>query len=190
MAHPQRDAAYDRENFIRIAPDVKLGRNVGIFCHVNLYGCAIGDETKIGPFVEIQRGAIIGRKCKIQSHSFICDAVTIEDECFIGHGVTFINDRYPAAVHPDGSPIKGGEWECVPTHIRKRASIGSNCVILCGITIGEGSLVGAGSVVTKDVPPGVVFAGNPARILRRVDEPPKKKISSRRTQSSQRKSKK
>ena len=192
MAHPQRDAAHDRENFIRIAADVKLGKDVGIFCHVNLYGCAIGDETKIGPFVEIQRGATIGRKCKIQSHSFICDAVTIEDECFIGHGVTFINDRYPAAVHPDGSPIKGGEWECVPTYIRKRAAIGSNCVILCGVTIGEGSLIGAGSVVTKDVPPGVVLAGNPARILRKVNEPPKKKKNSSppRSQSSQRKSKK
>jgi UDP-2-acetamido-3-amino-2,3-dideoxy-glucuronate N-acetyltransferase len=190
MAHPQRDAAYDRENFVRIAPDVKLGKNVGIFCHVNLYGCAIGDETKIGPFVEIQRGASIGKRCKIQSHSFICDAVTVEDECFIGHGVTFINDRYPAAVHPNGSIIQGGEWECVPTLIRKRASIGSNCVILCGVTIGEGALIGAGSVVTKNVPPGVVLAGNPARVLRRVDEPPKKKISPQRTRSSQRKTKK
>jgi len=166
MSHPDRDPVYDRENFVRITPDVKLGKNVGIFCHVNLYGCAIGDDTKIGPFVEIQKGALIGKRCKIQSHSFICDGVNIEDECFIGHGVTF-NDRYPAAVHPDGSIIKGGEWECIPTRICKRASIGSNCVILCGITIGEGALIGAGTVVTKDVAPGLIVAGNPARILRK-----------------------
>jgi UDP-2-acetamido-3-amino-2,3-dideoxy-glucuronate N-acetyltransferase len=167
MAHPQRDANYDRENFIRIAADVVLGKNVGIFSFVNLYGCSIGDETKVGAFVEIQKGAVIGKRCKIQSHTFICEAVTIEDECFIGHGVTFINDRYPAAVLPDGAPIKTGDWECVPTRVCKRAAIGSNVAILCGVTIGAGATVGAGAVVTKDVPPGAVVAGVPARVIPR-----------------------
>ena len=164
--HPLRDAAYDRENFIRIAPDVELGKNVGIFSFVNLYGCKIGDDTKIGAFVEIQRGAVIGKRCKIQSHSFICEGVTIEDECFVGHGVTFINDRYPAAVHDDGRPIKNGEWPCIATTIRKRAAIGSNAAILCGVTIGEGAVIGAGAVVTRDVPAGAVFAGVPARRIK------------------------
>ena len=167
MAHPDRDQAYDRENFVRIAPDVKLGRNVSIFAFVNLYGCEIGDDTKVGPFVEIQRGAVIGARCKIQSHSFICDAVTIEDECFIGHGVTFINDRYPAAVNPDGSPIRNGEWHCIPTRLCKRVAVGSNAVILCGVNIGEGALIGAGAVVTRDVPAGTIMVGNPARPLRK-----------------------
>jgi len=165
MPHPDRDAAYDRENFIRIAPDVKLGKGVQIFAHVNLYGCEIGDETKIGTFVEIQRGAVVGARCKIQSHSFICEGVTIEDECFVGHGVMFINDKYPAAVNNDGSRMMDGQWECVTTRIKKRASIGSNAVILCGVNIGEGALVGAGSVVTKDVPAGGIVAGNPARMM-------------------------
>jgi UDP-2-acetamido-3-amino-2,3-dideoxy-glucuronate N-acetyltransferase len=166
MSQPRRSAKYDRENFIRIAPDVKLGKNVSIFSFVNLYGCAIGDDTKIGPFVEIQRGAVVGKRCKIQSHTFICDGVTIEDECFVGHGVTFINDRYPAAVHPDGSPIKSGEWKCEPTRIAMRASIGSNAAILCGVTVGKGAIVGAGAVVTRNVPAGAIVAGVPARPIR------------------------
>ncbi len=165
--HPERDEKYDRENFIRIAPDVKLGRNVGIFSFVNLYGCEIGDDTRIGAFVEIQRGGVVGKRCKIQSHTFICDGVTIEDECFVGHGVTFINDRYPASVNPDGSVIGAGQWKCIPTRVCRRASIGSNAAILCGVTIGEGALIGAGAVVTEDVPPGAVVAGVPAREIRR-----------------------
>jgi acetyltransferase-like isoleucine patch superfamily enzyme len=167
MAHPTRDAAYDLANFVRIAPDVKLGRNVQIYCHVNLYGCAVGDETKIGPFVEVQRGAVIGQRCKIQSHAFICEGVTIEDECFIGHGVTFTNDLYPRACGPDGRLLQAGEWKVVPTRVCKGVSIGSNTAILCGITIGAGAMIGAGSVVTKDVPPGATVAGNPARSTRR-----------------------
>jgi len=167
MAHPQRDAAYDRENFIRIAPDVKLGKKVDIFSFVNLYGCSIGDETKIGPFVEIQRGAAIGKRCKIQSHAFICDGVTIEDGCFIGHGVTFINHRYPAAVKDDGTLLGPGDWKCIPTRVCKRAAIGSNASILCGVTIGEGATIGAGAVVTKDVPAGAVYAGSPAKQIKK-----------------------
>ena len=167
MSQARRNAKHDRENFIRIAADVKLGKNVAIFSFVNLYGCKIGDDTKIGPFVEIQRGAVVGKRCKIQSHTFICDGVSIEDECFIGHGVTFINDRYPAAVNADGSPIKAGEWKCVPTRVEKRAAIGSNAAILCGVTIGKGAIVGAGAVVTKDVPAGAVVAGVPARPIKK-----------------------
>ena len=167
MPHHQRDPIYDRENFIRISPDVKLGRDVGIYSFVNLYGCSIGDNSKIGAFVEIQSGAVVGKRCKIQSHTFICDGVTIEDECFIGHGVTFINDRYPAAVTQDGAPIKPGEWECIPTRICRRAAIGSNVSILCGVTIGEGATVGAGAVVTRNVSPGATVAGVPARTLRK-----------------------
>lgn len=154
-----------REN-ICIAPDVKLGQDVKIAPFVNLYGCAIGDETKIGTFVEVQKNAIIGQRCKIQSHTFICEGVTIEDEVMIGHGVMFINDVDPWAVKPDGSLKTEADWSCIPTLIKKRASIGSNATILCGVTIGAGALVGAGAVVTKDVPPNTVVAGNPARILR------------------------
>jgi len=166
MSHPDRDAAYDKENFVRISPDVKLGKNVMIVALVNLYGCEIGDDTKVGTFVEIQRGARIGRRCKIQSHSFICEGVTIEDECFIGHGVTFINDRFPAAVNPDGSMKASGDWKCDPTLIKRRAAIGSNAAILCGVTIGEGAVVGAGAVVTKDVAANAIVAGVPAELLR------------------------
>ncbi|MFH0939983.1 MAG: acyltransferase [Planctomycetota bacterium] len=169
MAHPQRDSNYDHENFIRIAPDVKLGQNVCIYSFVNLYGCAIGDDTRIGTFVEIQKGAVIGRRCKIQSHTFICEGVTIEDECFIGHGVIFINDRYPAAVNSDGSLIVAGQWQCVTTRVCRRAAVGSNVTILCGVTIGEGALVGAGAVVTQDVPAGAVVAGVPAKVLKTVN---------------------
>lgn len=153
------------ETYQRIAPDVKLGRDVRIFAFVNLYGCEIGDDTKIGTFVEIQKGAKVGSRCKISSHSFLCEGVTLEDEVFIGHGVTFINDRFPRATNGDGGLQTEADWACVPTLIKKGASIGSGTTLLCGITVGEGAVVGAGSVVTRDVPPGAVVAGNPARVL-------------------------
>mgnify|MGYP001034116287 CR=1 FL=1 len=149
-----------------IAPDVKLGKDVRIYNFVNLYGCEIGDETKIGTFVEIQKGAKIGRRCKISSHTFICEGVTIEDNVFIGHGVTFTNDLYPRATNAAGELQTEADWKCVPTLVKRGASIGSGATLLCGITIGEGALVGAGSVVTKDVPPGAVVAGNPARVMK------------------------
>jgi acetyltransferase-like isoleucine patch superfamily enzyme len=150
----------------RVAPDVVVGRDVRIQDFVNLYGCSIGDETRVGPFVEVQRGARIGARCKVQSHTFICEGVTIEDECFIGHHVCFINDPHPRATNPDGRPQGDADWKVVPTVVRRRSSIGSGAVILCGVTIGEGALVGAGAVVTADVPPGAVVAGVPARLLR------------------------
>lgn len=152
----------------QITPDVKLGQGVKIFGFVNLYGCEIGDETKIGTFVEVQRGARIGRRCKISSHTFICEGVTIEDEVFVGHGVIFTNDLFPKATNADGTLQTASDWKCVGTVVRRRASIGSGATLLCGITIGEGAVIGAGSVVTKDVPAGVVVAGNPARVLRRL----------------------
>lgn len=151
--------------FARISSDVKLGRDVKIYAFVNLYGCEIGDESKIGTFVEIQKGAFIGRKVKISSHSFICEGVTIEDNVFIGHGVMFINDKYPHATTVDDELQTEGDWVCVPTFVKKGASIGSNATILCGVTIGENAIVGAGSVVTRDVPAGAIVAGNPARLL-------------------------
>jgi UDP-2-acetamido-3-amino-2,3-dideoxy-glucuronate N-acetyltransferase len=153
----------------RIAPDVKLGRNVAIYAFVNLYGCEVGDDSRIGTFVEVQRNAKIGARCKISSHTFICEGVTIHDECFIGHGVVFINDKVPAAVNPDGSPQSATDWKVVPTTVERRASIGSGAVIMCGVTIGENAVVGAGAVVTKDVPAGSVVAGVPARLLRYRD---------------------
>ncbi len=152
--------------FARIAPDVKLGKDVKIYAFVNLYGCEIGDESKIGTFVEIQKGASIGKRCKISSHTFICEGVTIEDECFIGHGVMFINDKYPRSTTGAGSLQTEADWVCTPTLIKKGASIGSNATILCGVTIGEGAMVGAGSVVTHDVPDGTIVAGVPARPVR------------------------
>jgi acetyltransferase-like isoleucine patch superfamily enzyme len=168
MEHPKRNQAFDREHFIRIAPDVELGENVRLFSFVNLYGCTIGDDSQIGAFVEIQRGARVGRRCKVSSHSFVCEGVTIEDECFIGHGVLFINDRYPGAVNADGSLKGRTDWTCVETRVGRRASIGSGAVILCGITIGAEALIGAGAVVTRDVAPGQTVAGVPARqIVRR-----------------------
>ena len=151
----------------KIAPDVKLGANVRIFDFVNLYGCEIGDNSKIGTFVEIQKGARIGRNCKISSHTFICEGVTIEDNCFIGHNVTFINDKYPRSVNESGQLQTEEDWVCVPTLVKQGASVGSSATILCGITIGENAIVGAGSVVTKDVPANTVVAGNPARILKK-----------------------
>jgi UDP-2-acetamido-3-amino-2,3-dideoxy-glucuronate N-acetyltransferase len=155
------------ENLYRlIAPDVKLGQRVKIFAFTNLYGCDIGDDVKIGAFVEIQKGARVGDRCKISSHSFLCEGVTLEEEVFIGHGVIFINDRYPRATNPDGSVQVDADWSCVSTRVKRRAAIGSGATILCGVTIGEGATVGAGSVVTKDVPDGAVVAGNPARLLR------------------------
>jgi len=151
--------------FVKIAEDVKLGRNVRFTGFVNLYGCEIGDDCVIGPFVEIQSGVVVGNRVKIQSHSFICSGVTIADEAFIGHGVMFINDRTPRATTATGA-LKGSEdWSCVPTAVGRRAAIGSNATILCGVTIGENAMVGAGSVVTKDVPAGAKVAGNPARVI-------------------------
>ena len=154
-----------------IAADVKLGRDVTIYDFVNLYGCEIGDETRIGAFVEIQRGAKIGRRVKISSHTFICEGVEIEDHVFVGHNVTFINDKYPRATRADGELQTEADWRVVPTVVRRGASIGSGSTILCGLEIGADAIVGAGSVVTKDVPPGAVVAGNPARVLRRIDTP-------------------
>jgi acetyltransferase-like isoleucine patch superfamily enzyme len=146
----------------KIAKDVKLGKDVFLNDFINLYGCTIGDGTKIGPFVEIQKNAFIGRNCKVQSHTFICEGVTIEDEVFVGHGVMFINDPYPEATTESGGLQTEADWQVIPTVIKKRASIGSNATILCGITIGENAVIGAGSVVTKDVEPNTVVAGNPA----------------------------
>jgi len=150
----------------RIAPDVKIGQDVKIYDFVNLYSCEIGDESQIGPFVEIQQGAIIGKRVKVQSHTFVCEAVTIEDEAFIGHGVMFINDRYPVSALPPGTPLPERE----PIRVCRGASIGSNATILGNLTIGEEAIVGAGSVVTRDVPPRAIVAGNPAKLLRYLDE--------------------
>jgi len=155
-----------KEPLNAIAPDVKVGKDVKIYNFVNLYGCEIGDETMIGTFVEVQKNAKIGKRCKIQSHTFICEGVTIEDEVMISHGVMFINDFDPAAVNIDGSLKTKADWTCVPTVVKKRASVGSNATIMCGVTIGEGALVGAGAVVTKDVAPNTIVVGNPARVLR------------------------
>ena len=152
-----------------VASDVKLGRGVKIYDFVNLYGCEIGDETKIGAFVEVQKGAKIGRRVKVSSHTFICEGVTIEDEAFIGHGVTFTNDLYPRATTASGALQTDADWKVVPTIVRRGASIGSGSTILCGVEIGEGAIVGAGSVVTKDVPAGMIVAGNPARVLRPIE---------------------
>lgn len=154
------------ERIHRVAPDVKLGRNVRIYDFVNLYGCEIGDDVTIGTFVEIQKGARIGSRCKVSSHSFICEGVTLEDEVFVGHNVTFINDRLPRACNASGEIKTARDWTCEPTRVRRGASIGSGVTILCGVTIGENAIVGAGSVVTKDVSDGAVVAGNPARPIK------------------------
>ena len=156
-------------DFSRIASDVKLGKGVKIYAFVNLYGCEIGDDTKVGTFVEIQKGAKIGNRVKISSHSFICEGVTIEDEVFVGHGVMFINDKYPRATTKTGQLQTESDWSCTPTLVKRGSSIGSNVTIMCGVTVGEGAIVGAGSVVTHNVPPGAVVAGNPAHIIRMIE---------------------
>jgi acetyltransferase-like isoleucine patch superfamily enzyme len=156
----------------RIAPDVKLGKNVRIYDFTNLYGCEIGDDVKIGTFVEIQKGSKIGNRCKVSSHTFICEGVILEDDVFIGHNVTFINDRYPRATNGTGQLQADSDWNCVATLVRRGASIGSGAVLLCGITIGQNAMIGAGSVVTKDVPPGTIVAGNPARVIKKNQTSP------------------
>lgn len=158
-------------DFARISDDVVLGDDVKIYAFVNLYGCSIGSHTKVGTFVEIQKGATIGAHCKISSHSFICEGVTLEDRVFVGHGVMFINDLYPRSTNADGSLQTEADWKCIPTVVEEGASIGSNATILCGVRIGQNSIIGAGAVVTKDVPPYTVVAGNPARIIRKISQP-------------------
>lgn len=160
--------SFSPQSIQRVAPDVKLGKNVRLHGFVNLYGCEIGDDVKIGTFVEIQKGAKVGDRCKVSSHTFICEGVTLEDEVFIGHNVTFTNDRYPRAVNRTGQLQSEADWACIPTRVKRGASIGSGATLLCGITIGEGAMVGAGSVVTRDVPAGAVVAGNPARIVKSI----------------------
>ncbi len=154
--------------FKKISPDVKLGKNVKVFDFVNLYGCEIGDGSKVGAFVEIQKGVKVGRNVKISTHTFICEGVTIEDEVFIGHNVSFINDKYPRSTNADGSVQTEKDWKVVPTVVKHRASIGTSATILCGVTIGEYAIIGAGSVITKDVPAKAVVAGNPAKIIRKL----------------------
>lgn len=146
--------------------NVKVGKGVRIFNFVNAYGCSIDDNSKVGAFVEIQKGATIGKNCKISSHTFICEGVHIEDNCFIGHGVMFTNDLFPRATNPDGTPQSEADWKLIETFVKKGASIGSNATILCGITIGENALIGAGAVVTKDVPANTIVAGNPAKTFK------------------------
>ena len=157
------------DTYLSISDDVKLGRDVKLTKFINLYGCEIGDHTKIGAFVEVQKNARIGRNCKISSHTFICEGVTIEDDVYIGHSVTFINDLYPRATGSHGGLQTEADWVVVPTLVKKGASIGSGATILCNVTIGENAIVGAGSVVTRDVPPGAIVAGNPARLFRTID---------------------
>lgn len=157
-------------NYLSIADDVKLGENVKLSRFINLYGCIIGDNTKIGAFVEVQKNAQIGKNCKISSHTFICEGVTIEDNVFVGHNVTFINDTYPRATTGDGRLQADADWKVEPTLVRRGASIGSGAVILSNVTIGENAIVGAGSVVTRDVPPYSIVAGNPARVIKKINE--------------------
>jgi acetyltransferase-like isoleucine patch superfamily enzyme len=152
-----------------IADDVSLGKDVFLSNFINLYGCTIGDETKIGAFVEIQKNAFIGKRCKISSHSFICEGVHIADYCFVGHGVVFINDIFPRATKPDGSMQTDRDWKVIETHVEEYASIGSNVTVMGGVRIGRGAIVGAGSVVTKDIPPGEIWCGNPAGFLKVVE---------------------
>ena len=154
--------------YCRIAPDVKLGRNVVFHAFVNLYGCTIGDNSRIGTFVEIQKNAVIGRNVKVSSHTFVCEGVTIEDDVFIGHNVSFINDKYPRATAGNGQLQTEADWQVVPTRVKRGASIGTSATILCGVTIGENAIVGAGSVVTKDVPDNAIVAGVPARIVNKA----------------------
>ena len=158
------------DTYLCIAPSVKLGRDVKLSRFINLYGCEIGDETKIGAFVEIQKNATVGKRCKISSHTFVCEGVTIEDNVFVGHNVAFINDSFPRATTEEGGLQTEADWKVERTVVKKGASIGSGCTILANITIGENALVGAGSVVTKDVPANSIVAGNPARVLRYIDQ--------------------
>jgi acetyltransferase-like isoleucine patch superfamily enzyme len=158
------------DEYVCVAENVRLGRDVKLSKFINLYGCEIGDETKIGAFVEIQKSAVVGKHCKISSHTFVCEGVTIEDNVFIGHSVTFINDSYPRATTADGSLQTEADWKVERTLVKKGASIGSGCTILSNISIGENAIVGAGSVVTKDVPANSIVAGNPARVLRQIEE--------------------
>jgi acetyltransferase-like isoleucine patch superfamily enzyme len=158
-------------SYLCIAPDVKLGQDVKLSKFINLYGCEIGDESKIGPFVEIQKNAKVGKRCKISSHTFICEGVTIEDNVFVGHGVTFINDSYPRATTPEGQLQTEADWQVERTIVKKGASIGSGSTILANTTIGENAIVGAGSVITKDVPANSIVAGNPAKVLRYIEQP-------------------
>ncbi len=157
-------------NYLSISNDVKLGKNLSLSKFINLYGCSIGDNTKIGAFVEIQKNVTVGKNCKIQSHTFICEGVVIEDYAFVGHGVTFINDKYPRSATSDGSLQTEEDWKVEPTVVKKGASIGSGATVLCNVTIGDGAIVGAGSVVTKDVPPETIVAGNPAKIIRSIND--------------------
>ena len=155
-------------DYCRIAPDVKLGQNVVIHAFVNLYGCSIGDNSRVGAFVEIQKNAHIGKNVKVSSHTFICEGVTIEDEVFVGHNVSFINDKYPRATTENGAPQTETDWSVIKTVVKRGASIGTSSTILCGITIGENAVIGAGSVVTHDVPANAIVAGSPARMMRKV----------------------
>jgi acetyltransferase-like isoleucine patch superfamily enzyme len=155
-------------NYRSIADDVKLGKDVKLADFVNLYGCTVDDNTKIGTFVEVQKNAFIGKNCKIQSHTFICEGVTIEDEVFVGHGVIFINDKYPRATNGKGGLQSEADWNVIPILVKRGASIGSGSTILCNVTIGENAIIGSGSVVTKDVPPNTIVAGNPARVVRKI----------------------
>lgn len=157
------------ETFLCVAPDVKLGQHVKLSKFINLYGCQIGDHTKIGAFVEIQKNATVGNNCKISSHTFVCEGVTIEDDVFIGHSVTFINDMYPRATAPGGQLQTEADWNVKKTVVKKGSSIGSGATILCNVTVGENAIVGAGSLVTKDVPANAIVAGNPARVLRSIE---------------------
>jgi acetyltransferase-like isoleucine patch superfamily enzyme len=158
------------DSYLSIAPDVKLGRDVKLSKFINLYGCEIGDETKIGAFVEVQKNVTVGKHCKISSHTFICEGVIIEDNVFVGHGVTFINDSYPRATTAAGQLQTEADWRVERTLVKRGASIGSGATVLSNVSIGENAIVGAGSVVTRDVPPDVIVAGNPARILRHIDQ--------------------
>ena len=158
------------DQYLSVAPDVKLGKDVKLARFINLYGCEIGDETKIGAFVEIQKNATVGKRCKISSHTFVCEGVTIHDHVFVGHGVTFINDSFPRATTQDGQLQTESDWKVEPTVVKQGASIGSGSTILCNVVIGEHAIVGAGSVVTRDVPPYTIVVGNPAHILRAVNE--------------------
>ena len=169
---PELEDRVSVDPYLAITPDVKLGKDVRLSKFINLYGCSVGDETKIGAFVEIQKNASIGSRCKISSHTFVCEGVTIEDEVFVGHSVTFVNDSYPRATVAGGGLQTQADWKVETTLVKRGASIGSGATILSNLVIGERAIVGAGSVVTRDVPPNTIVAGNPAKVLRRIDDNP------------------